>query len=143
MVDNGGLHSLPHPVDWYADHHIVANYKYMVNAIAMFNAQMSIRCIDIFPEIYGRVDDVPHPLLGRQNWTTMHRTYLHQTEVGDDDTTWTAVMKHATSAFKPTAKSIKPWMEKMDEKLRALIMAEVNPVTVDTVVLGFVLGKFP
>ena len=38
VVDHGGLHSLPHPVDWFADHHILANFKYVLNIIAMFNA---------------------------------------------------------------------------------------------------------
>ena len=125
VVDHGGLHSLPYPVEWWGNDVIVANYKYVINSIAMFNAQMSIRCIDAFPEIYGRVDAVQHPLTGSHNWIMMQRTFMHQTVVGDDDAGWAAIMKHVATVFKPTSASIKMWMEKMDEKVLTLIKAEV------------------
>ena len=142
VIDHGGLHSLPHPVDWFADHHIVANFKYIVNSIAMFNAQMSIRCIDMFPQIYGRVEAVNHPLVGLQNWIEMYRTFMHEAVVHDSDAAWAGVTKHVATSFKPSAESIKIWIGTMNEKVRACISAEVNPVIIYTVILGTVLGKF-
>ena len=71
----------------------------------------------MFSHIYGRVDEINHPLTGLQNWITMYRTFLHDTVVRDEDAAWTAATKHVATSFKPTGPAIKAWMGKMDEKV--------------------------
>ena len=45
---------LPEPENWYAGNSLGINYRYIIDNISMFNAQISRRCIDAFPKIYGR-----------------------------------------------------------------------------------------
>ena len=63
-LDAGGEDGMPQPDDphrnLYHGDHFDENFKYIIELIMMFSAQMSLRCIDCFPHIYGRLTVVSH-----------------------------------------------------------------------------------
>ena len=76
-INAGAASSLPEPDDpqrdLYHGDHLDQNYKYVKESIATFSAQMSLRCIDCFPEIYGRLVEFSHPFEGLHEFAMLHR----------------------------------------------------------------------
>ena len=79
VIDAGGLHCLPQQSDPQRDmawgDHLDENYRYAFDSIAAFSAQMSLRCIDSFPDIFGKLTFgiIVHPLEGLHEFAMLHR----------------------------------------------------------------------
>ena len=79
VVDAGGEQSLPQTNNpqhnLYHGDHLDVNFKYAIESIATFSAQMSLRCIDCFPHIYGRLTVEAHPFEGLHEFRLLHLEY--------------------------------------------------------------------
>jgi hypothetical protein len=145
-LDAGGSQSLPEPGDpmrdLYHGDHMDLNYIYIVDSIATFSAQMSLRCIECFPSIYGRMTMDSHPYEGLHEFVLLHREY-HATPIQEDtDAAWTKVIKATEWSFEPDAASVKEWLERAELAVIELVTSGVTPAMIDSVIVGNCIGKF-
>jgi hypothetical protein len=145
-IEAGGQNSLPFPNNpqrnnEYGDH-LDENYRYVTDCIAAFSAQMSQRCIDAFPDIYGRLNIDTHPFDGLHEWVMLHREFVGVTIQGDSDKAWKKLIKATEQKFEAEASAIKTWLTRCELAVIELIAAGTDSLAIDKVIIGNCIEKF-
>jgi hypothetical protein len=147
VIDAGGLPFLPQGHDPQRNmvwgDHCDENYRYIIDSIATFSAQMSTRCIESFPEIFGRLSyKITHPLEGLHEFAMLHREYNAVLVKKDADMGWRKVIRATEQAFEPNTTSIKAWLSKCELAVNEIMTSGVSADTIDQVIVGNCIEKF-